>query len=507
MNDLICMRHITKRFPGVLALNDVSFSLQAGEVHALLGENGAGKSTLMKILAGMYQPNSGSIMVDGHEVQIKYPQDALKAGIGMVYQHFTLSPELTVLENILLGSKLPFFLNTKALEAELLPLIESYGLKVDLKAKVWQLSVGEQQRVEIIKCFYSGARILILDEPTAVLTPPETAELFEMVRCVVGNGCSVIFISHKLNEVMEIADRITVFRKGTVVGSIPKSEADIRRLSCMMVGRDVDLGEQPNSCQAGKPVLYIEDVSAKNDKGLPALNSVSLTLHEQEIVGIAAVSGNGQAELAEVISGLRKASGGSITLNTGESLFDKTIREIIELGVGHISEKRLGRSLIPCMSIAQNLVVKDYKARRYCKHGLLNSAAIRENASKMIQAYEISAPGPETPVQVLSGGNVQKVVLARELERKPRVLLAVNPTYGLDVGAIEFVQKRLREERGRGATVLLISEELDEVIRLSDRIAVMSKGEIVAVLEKEQFSRENIGLLMTGGTLNVVHQN
>lgn len=499
-NDLsVVMTNIRKVFPGITALDNVDFSLQKGEIHALLGENGAGKSTLMKILAGMYHATSGSIEINGRPADIDCPRDALKCGIGMVYQHFTLSPELTVLENILLGTDVPFYMNARDMEKRVCAITDAYGLHLDLRAKVWQLSVGEQQRVEIAKCFYHGAKILILEEPTAVLTPPETEELFVMMRQAAEYGCSIVFISHKLNEVLHIANRITVFRKGCKVGTISVVDATEQSLSRMMIGHDIQLEETDHETLTGEARLILKNVCAYNDKGLPAVDNVSLEIRAAEIVGIAAVSGNGQAELAEAIAGLRPVTGGSIELDTGEKLHEMTIRQIIEAGVSNISEKRLDRSLIPGFSIAQNLIVKDYREKEYQKNGMLNQAAIRSHAEQLIADYDIAAPGANTLVRVLSGGNVQKVVLARELSREHKVILAVNPTYGLDVGAIEFVQERLRAERDKGTAVLLISEELDELIRLSDRIAVMAKGKVVATLDKKDFNREKIGLLMTGG--------
>lgn len=505
--DLIQMEQITKRFPGVTALDSVSFTLQHGEVHALLGENGAGKSTLMKILSGMYQATSGRIFVDGREADIRRPEDALRYGIGMVYQSFTLAPELTVLENILLGTKLPFFLRKRELEEKVTQVIEAYGLHTDLSAKVWQLSVGEQQRVEIIKCFFHGARILILDEPTSVLTPPEVEELFVMMRRFVSQGCSVIFISHKLGEVLQAADRITVFRKGRMVGAVQACEATEQSLSQLMVGRNVDLSQEENPVSIGNTVLQIQNVIIKNEKGLSAVDDVTLTLHAHEILGIAAVSGNGQAELAEAIAGLRRVSSGSIRLDTGEELTRMRVCQIIHAGVGNISEKRLDRSLIPNFSIAQNLIVKDYKNKRFHRRGMLDTQAIRTHAQALIQEYDIATTDCDKPVRMLSGGNLQKVVLARELSRSPKIILAVNPTYGLDVGAIEAVQKQLIAQRNMGAGILLVSEELDEVLRLSDRIAIMHRGKVVAILEKREFNRERIGLLMTGGAEGVSCSN
>lgn len=492
------MNNICKQFPGVKALDGVNFSLEKGKVHALLGENGAGKSTLMKILAGMLQPTSGEILIDGKRVTISNPKDAMNLSIAMVYQQFTLSPELTVLENIVLGSPIPFIVNRKKLKEQICKITDSYGLALDMDAKVWQLSVGEQQRVEIAKCFYHGAQTLILDEPTSVLTPPEIRELFGMMRRVSAAGCAVVFISHKLNEVMEIADDITVFRKGQLIGTVKKEETSMRDLSQMMVGRNVDLNNVSANDRIGGEVLTVKDLHVNNDKGLEAVKGVSLSIRSGEILGVAAVSGNGQAELSEAIAGLRKIQSGEILVD-GQSHKGKSIREIINSGVSSITEKRLGLSLIPGFSIAQNLISKDYMKGEYKKHGAIDQSAIDENARKLIELFDIAAPGPDMAVNKLSGGNVQKVVLARELTRPHKLILAVNPTYGLDVGAIEFVQSKLCEERDRGVGVLLISEELDEVLRLSDRIIVMAGGHIAANLEKKDFDREKIGLIMTGG--------
>lgn len=496
----IKMENITKEFPGVKALDNANFDLHVGEIHALLGENGAGKSTLMKILSGMYRPTTGTIKVNGKKVVINKPDDAIQNQIGMVYQNFTLASSLTVLENILLGTKTSFFMNTKEEERKVNHIINLYGLNVDLKAKVWQLSVGEKQKVEIIKCFYQGAKVLVLDEPTSVLAPLEVNELFIMMRRVVIDGGAVIFISHKLNEVMAIADRVTVFRKGKEIGTVCTKSTDVKELSRMMVGRDVDLGNYSQVHELGREVLNIESVYAKNDKGLLALNNVSLSLHSGEILGIAAVSGNGQAELAEVITGLRKIEKGSIQLDTGENLQSTSIRKIIDLGVSHIPEKRLDRALVPNFSIAQNLILKDYKKREYKKCGLvLDQNKLFLHAKNIIQKYGIAAPSPNTSVRLLSGGNVQKVLLARELFQNPKIILAVNPTYGLDVGAIEFVQDILIKQKEKGAAILLISEELDEVLRLADRVLVLSNGCVKDIFDRDAYDREKIGLLMAGG--------
>jgi len=493
------MRRITKVFPGVKALDGVDLILYPGKIHALLGENGAGKTTLMKILSGMYQPDAGEIRLNGRIAAIRTPREAISRRIGMVYQNFTLSPELTVLENIVLGSKIPFFWNKDRLAVKVKEIIDAYGLQVDLNAKVWQLTVGEQQRTEIIKCFYHGANILILDEPTSVLTPPEIQDLFMMMRRAAAEGRTLVFISHKLGEVLEIADTVTIFRKGRLVESLDKRDASAASLSRAMIGREVNLENTSRCGEAGKMVLAVEKVSAKNDKGLPALEGLSFQLFAGEILGIAAVSGNGQGELAEILTGLRPVTGGRIILEEKVALHSLSIKKIIRAGISHIPEKRLNRALIPGFSVALNLISKDYDKPPYIRRGILNGKVIRNHGQALIEQYGVAAPGPETPVEKLSGGNLQKVVLAREIERNPKVIIAVNPTYGLDVGAIEFVQEKLMEQRERQAAILLISEELDEVLRLSDRVAVMVKGKIVGLFSKDNFDREKIGLLMTGG--------
>ncbi len=493
------MKGISKSFPGVKALDQVDFALRGGEVHALLGENGAGKSTLMKILAGMYTADSGEILLHRQSINLSSPRAALDRGIAMVYQNFTLSPNLTVLENIVLGSKIPFMMNHKKLKAQVTELLEQYGLHLDLDAKVWQLSVGEQQRVEIMKCFYHRANILILDEPTSVLTPPEVNELFAMIRKITQMGCCVVYISHKLHEVLEIADNITVFRKGRKTATLDASTATQEELTREMVGRDVLLEQDYGHNEPGTTMLRIDSLHVKNDKNLLALKGVSLEIRAGEILGIAAISGNGQAELAEAIAGLRKADSGEIVLAHKHQLHKMSVKEIIDAGVAHISEKRLDRSLVPTFSVADNLVIKDYKNSPYSKHTMVQRKAIKANGIQKMEQFGITAASSDTAVGTLSGGNLQKVVFARELTRPFKVLLAVNPTYGLDVGAIEFMQSQLIEQRDKGAAILLISEELDEVLRLSDRLLVMADGIVTGEFVAGEYDREKIGLLMAKG--------
>jgi simple sugar transport system ATP-binding protein len=490
---------IVKRFPGTLANDHVDFDLRSGEIHALLGENGAGKSTLMNVLVGLYRPDAGEIRIDGRPVSFASPRDAIAAGIGMVHQHFTLVPSQTVTENILLGLDKPRFrLRLREAEAEVARIAATVGLRVDPGAKVWQLSVGEQQRVEILKLLYRGARILILDEPTAVLAPQEIDELFVTLRSMVADGRSVVFISHKLGEVLAIADRITVMRNGrvTAAGTSPvgATRADLARL---MVGRSVL--EIPDKTEAtpGDVVLDVRNVEARNDRGVMALRGASIQVRAGEIVGIAAVAGNGQSELAEVITGLRPGTG-DIRVD-GKPLTDRTPREGIERGVGHVPEDRAGTGSAPNLSIVENLILKRYRDAPVGRGWVVDHAAARVVATELKARYRIAAPSIDTRVRLLSGGNLQRLILAREIEAQPRLLIAVQPTRGLDVGAIEGVHRMLLERRANGAAILLISEELDEIFALADRVDVMFEGRIVGSFPAEEADVEAVGLLMTGG--------
>lgn len=503
---IVSMEGICKRFPGVVALDQADFELRSGEVHALLGENGAGKSTLMKILSGLYHPDSGKIMVRGQKVSINSPNEAIELQIGMVYQSFKLVSELTVLENIVLGDPtLPFWFNSGKIEGRISDIIKQYGLQVDPRAKIWQLSVGEQQRVEIIKLFHRGADILILDEPTSVLTPQETETLLKMVKAFIGEGHSVIFISHKLHEVLKISDRVTVFRKGKKIGTVETNKTDQRELTRMMVGREVLLKVKKEQHSIGRTVIEVKNLSALNDKRLPALDRVSFNLRKSEIFGLAGISGNGQRELAEVLTGLRPATSGSITLD-GREILGMSILQIIKEGISLIPEKRLGRGLVPGFTVGENLVLKSYRDKQFSYGYFLRQKRIGENSQRLIRKFSIKAPKTKNYVRLLSGGNVQKVILAREITGNPRVIVASRPTYGLDVGAIEFVQQALELQKEKGAAILLISEELDELLRLSDRIAVMFKGRIVKILPSDQADIETIGMLMTGGDETREHQ-
>ncbi|NPA89954.1 MAG: ABC transporter ATP-binding protein [Chloroflexi bacterium] len=488
------MRNIVKRFPGVLANDHVNFSALEGEIHALLGENGAGKTTLMNILSGLYRPDEGEIYIYGKRVFFNSPRDAIAHGVGMVHQHFKLVETHTVTENIILGLDKPrFFLNLEEAEREIEKLEEQYGLKVDPRAYIWQLSLGEQQRVEILKALYRGARILIMDEPTAVLTPQEVDELFVTLRRMVNEGHTIIFISHKLDEVLAIADRITILRKGRVVGTVDARTATKKELARMMVGREVFFHIEKEPLPPGEPVLEVRDLRALSDRGVPALKGISFNVRAREILGVAGVSGNGQSELAEVITGLRESTGGEVKVN-GRDLTNAGARAFIDAGVSHIPEDRVHVGIVPSLHLTGNLFLKAY---RKLPGIFLNWRDLREKAKTLLQRFDVVAPSPDVEARTLSGGNIQKLILAREFSSKPAVVVAVHPTQGLDVGATEAVRQHLVEQRARGAGILLISEDLEEVRALSDRIIVMYEGEIMGEVSPDT-PVEEIGLLMAG---------
>ncbi len=496
------MKDIVVRFPGVLANDRVNFTLKQGEIHALLGENGAGKSTLMNVLAGLYQQTSGSVRVFGKPVRFYSPKDAINAGIGMIHQHFMLVPTQTVTENILLGLDNPrFFMNLPTYDAQILELQKQFGLRVDPTANIWQLSVGEQQRVEILKVLYRGANILIMDEPTAVLAPQEIDELIKTMRAMVEQGKSIIFISHKLHEVTAVADRITVLRKGVVTAEgqplADLSRADLARL---MVGRDVVFSVEKKPKTPGHPVLDVQDVYAENDKGLPALAGVSLQVRSGEIVGIAGVAGNGQRELSQVIAGLRECTG-SVKIN-GEEVGNHPPIKAIRSGVSYVPADRNKVGSSPNLSITDNTIMKSYRQQPIGNGWSINFTTARENARGLKQKYDILAPSVETQARKLSGGNLQKVILAREISAQPTMMVAVQPTRGLDVGAIESIQHLLLEQREAGTAILLVSEELEELLSLSDRIAVIYEGEIMGIVSAEEADIDQIGLMMTGTKLS-----
>lgn len=502
MHSAVRMSGIVKRFPGVVANDGVELDVRKGEVHALLGENGAGKSTLSNILTGLYRPDEGSVEIDGRAVHFASPKDALHAGIGMVHQDFRLVETFTVAENVVLGEDdAPFVMNQQVVAAKVKEISDRYGLAVDPSARIWQLSVGEQQRVEIIKTLYRGAQVLILDEPTAVLTPNEADVLFTTLRAMVAEGRTVIFISHKLDEVMKVSDRVTVLRGGRTVGTVETANTSTRDLASMMVGRSVEFSRvtRSNRADTSTTVLQLSDVTAVDERGRTAVQSVSLTVGRGEIVGVAGVAGNGQRELAEVIAGMRSCTTGTISV-AGEPVQSGRARAAIESGIAHIPEDRLHTGLASSHSVEDNMALKNYRSRELSPFRVLRRKAIRKQATGLVDRYDVKTPGTTTPVRLLSGGNVQKVLLAREFSAMPKVLVAASPTRGLDVGAIETVRERLVEAAENGVGILLISEDLDEIMSLADRILVIYEGRIVDDVPAESADRQRIGLTMGGVT-------
>jgi ABC-type uncharacterized transport system ATPase subunit len=493
------MRGIVKRFPGVLANDRVDFDVRSGEVHALLGENGAGKSTLMKQLYGLYQPNEGEIIFDGHPVTINSPAAAIRLGVGMIHQHFMLVDSLTVAENVALGlpSSRGVLTDLDKVSARITELAQLYGLLVDPKAYVWQLSVGQQQRVEIIKALYRGAALLILDEPTAVLTPQEVDEFFVTLKQMANDGHALIFISHKLHEVMAFTDRVTVLRDGRNVGAVVTKNSSKADLARMMVGRELNLNPDRPAMEIGAIRLKLDQVQAQSDRGVPALRGVSLEIRAGEIVGLAGVSGNGQMELAEVVAGLRPQTGGRLFID-GHDVTGQVPAQMIAHGLSYIPEERNRDGMIKEFTIAENLILRENDKPPYAHHGILDFKAIARKSAELVQNFAVKTPTLETPIKNLSGGNAQKVILARELARAPRVLIAAQPTRGLDIGATEYVRDRLIAQRQEGTATLLISEDLDEILALSDRVAVIFHGEIMGIVEGAQATPEKLGLLMAG---------
>jgi len=499
------LRGITKRFPGVVANDRVDLDVREGEVHALLGENGAGKSTLMNEVYGLYRPDEGQVWVRGRPVTIHSPKEAIASGIGMVHQHFMLIPVMTVAENIVLATEPTHgavFLDLDTAVARVKELSETFGLAVDPRARVDAISVAQQQRVEILKALYRGADILILDEPTAVLTPQETEELFVVIRSLREQGKSIIFISHKLKEVLQIADRITVLRRGKKVETLQREGATENQLARLMVGREVLLRVDKQPASPGDPLLLVEELSVLDDRGLEAVRGASLEVREGEIVGLAGVDGNGQTELIEALTGLRRVASGRIAIG-GKDVTGAGAKDVIDLGIGHIPEDRHRHGLVLDFSLAENLALHDFRKAPDSRFGWLFPRRLVERAKNLLRQFDVRGGGPETLASSLSGGNQQKVVLAREIARDPRVLLAAQPTRGLDVGAIEFVHRRLIEARDRRKAVLLISFELDEILSLADRILVIYEGRIVAEFGPDADEHE-LGIAMTGGTLEEV---
>jgi ABC-type uncharacterized transport system ATPase subunit len=498
----LALRGIVKRFPGVLANDRVDLEVDPGEVHALLGENGAGKSTIANVITGLYRPDAGEMRMHGRRVEFHSPRDALEAGIFMVHQHFRHVPAFTAAENVVLGfapgRERRVRLDRGAIEREVADVAERYGLGVDPGARAWQLSVGEQQRVEILKALYRDARVLILDEPTAVLTPQESEGLFAALRRMTGEGKTVIFVTHKLNEVMAVADRATVLRAGRSLGTVRTADTSPAELAQLMVGREVLFERREREGPVGDDVvLALDGVGAEGDRGVPALHDVSLTVRAGEIVGVAGVAGNGQRELAEVIAGTRPRTAGTVAVG-GRELPSGDSRAPITAGLGHVPEDRMHTGLAPSLSIAENLALRSYRRPPMERASFLRRSRIREHAEEVIAQSDIRAPGPNTPARLLSGGNAQKVILARELAGSPTALVVAAPTRGLDVGATESVRALLATVAREGAGVLLISEDLDELLMLADRIAVMYAGRIVGELDANATDKGQLGLLMAG---------
>ncbi len=505
-NTVLELKGITKRFPGVLANDHIDLTLKQGEIHALLGENGAGKSTLMNILYGLYQPTEGEIFVNGRKTTVHSPSDAISAGIGMVHQHFMLIPVFTVTENVMLGEEETRgggVLDRRAAAQKINSLSKKFGLSVDPNAMVGSLPVGVQQRVEIIKLLYRDANILIFDEPTAVLTPQEADALFEIMGSLVKQGKSIIFITHKLREVLEFADRITVIRRGKVVGSTTPDQATPSSLAEMMVGRAVHLMTDREPPKVGETVLNLESIVVVDDQEATAVNQLSLEVKAGEIVGIAGIQGNGQTELVEAITGLRDTKSGKISL-LGKDITNKPPRTITEMGTAHIPEDRQRDGLVLSFPIVDNLAIQSYYQEPFSKGATMQEAFLRENADTLVDDFDVRTPNIDTAAGALSGGNQQKVIVAREFTRDISLLVASQPTRGLDVGSIEYIHEQVVKKRDGGTAVLLVSTELDEIMNLSDRIAVMYDGELVAIVNANDVTKEQVGLLMAGGELDTV---
>ncbi|WP_102028277.1 ABC transporter ATP-binding protein [Salirhabdus sp. Marseille-P4669] len=500
MDYVIEMLNIRKEFPGIVANDNITLQLKKGEIHALLGENGAGKSTLMNVLFGLYQPEKGEIRVKGEKVMITDPNKANELGIGMVHQHFMLVENFTVTQNIILGSEPKTKtgkIDIKKAEKEIQQLSDNYGLKVDPTAKISDISVGMQQRVEILKTLYRGADVLIFDEPTAVLTPQEIHELIEIMRSLIKEGKSIILITHKLKEIMEVCDRCTVIRKGRGIGTVNVSETNPNELASLMVGREVNFKTEKENANPKEPVLEIRNLVVKDARKVEAVKGLELDVRAGEIVGIAGVDGNGQTELIEAITGLTKSDSGSIKLR-GKEIRNLSPRKVTESGLGHIPQDRHKYGLVLDYSIGENMVLQTYYKKPFSKGIVLKHNEIFDKARSLIQEFDVRTPSEYTKARALSGGNQQKAIIAREVDRSPDLLIAAQPTRGLDVGAIEFIHKKLIEERDKGKAILLVSFELDEVLDVSDRIAVMFDGKIVANVDPKETNEQELGLLMAG---------
>lgn len=494
------LRNITKSFHDVQANRGVSLCLRAGEIVGLLGENGAGKTTLMNVLYGLYQPDAGQILVNGEAVHIRSPRDAVRAGIGMVHQHFMLVENHTVLENLALGHDgAPFLRPTRFVARELAELSRRFGLEVDGSEKVWQLSAGQQQRVEIVKALLRGADLLILDEPTSVLTPQEADELFRILRRMASEGHSVVLISHKLDEVLSVCDRVVVLRRGELVGSAAAQDTDAQSLARMMVGREVLFSTRRSTLPPGDVVLELSEVSVRGDRGQIAVGQASLTVRRNEIVGIAGVSGNGQRELAEAITGLRHVEQGAIRLS-GMDVTNAPARRLARGGIGSVPEERMRFGVVPNLLVYENAVLKHHRNPVFSRLAMLDFRSIRSHAQRIVESFRVQTPSVSSQVRNLSGGNIQKLIVGREFAAEPQLLVAAHPTYGLDVGATEYIREQLMERREKGVAILLISEDLEEIFALSDRIVVLYRGMVAGTLTRAEATVESVGLLMTGST-------
>ncbi|MGI6685481.1 MAG: ABC transporter ATP-binding protein [Bacillota bacterium] len=494
---MVKMEGITKRFPGVTANKDVNLEIRAGEIHALLGENGAGKSTLMNILTGLYKAEEGQVYIKGTPVNLKSPKDAISLGIGMIHQHFRLVAPLTVAENVILGSTSnSFWLNKAKIFKTIQEISKKYGLAVDPKAKIWQLSVGEQQRVEIIKMLYRGSDILILDEPTAVLTPQESHDLFLTLRKMADSGKAVIVITHKMQEVLDMADRVTVLRGGKSIATLEKTRTNKEELAQLMVGHDILEDRGQKVAHKHTPIIKLENIRALNDKGLPGLTDISLQINAGEIVGVAGVAGNGQRELVEIITGLRGITQGRILIDD-KDYTGMPPQKFIDAGISHVPEDRLGMGLIPNLNAVDNVMLKKYRGKDQ-SGWFLKYAPVREETKTLIEEFNVKISGLDSPVKLMSGGNLQKLLLAREISTNPRLIVAVYPVRGLDIGATESVRSLLLAQRNAGTGVLLISEDLDEILQLSDRIIVLFEGKIMGEESPSSTTKEKLGFLMTG---------
>ncbi len=498
------MRGITKSFPGVLANDHVDFDVKAGEVHALLGENGAGKTTLMNILYGLYKPDEGEIRIRGKKVNMGSPKDAIELGIGMVHQLFKQVPRHTVAENIALASSRDFFFPGSKVKETILRISEEFGLEVDPDTEIWQLSAAERQKVEVMKVLCRGAEILILDEPTSTLTLQGKRELFSRLKEMKNKGYAIIFITHKLDEVLEISDRVTILKKGKKVKTLPTSEATKSSLAMWMVGREVTFRVKKKPVKKGKTVLEVKNLRVLGDKGETAVMKVSFSIREGEILGIAGIGGSGQRELIEALTGLRKAEEGEVILS-GKEMTNASPRKFVNAGVAYIPEQRIEVGIVPTMNVKENLILKDYRVPPFSGRVFLNYSAISRVAEEKINRYNVITPSPDSPASLLSGGNIQRLILARETSGEPKLLIAAYPTYGLDVGSIESIRELMLEQRRKKIAILLISEDLDEIM-MSDRIAVMYEGKIMGIVDADDVSHKEIGLMMTGTQWSEISQ-